>query len=165
MKLLVLLFVGLLVQSGAASAQTTVKTEKQALARQLNELLRDPRKPSQEVTLELSGCHVLQTVRDTDADVRMSQPVAVSVSKGSSDWSVNLDNGRFEMKMGFDWPDVTALTYAPDTDDDGRRIYELRVKRQAKNASTTITMSLYTTNEALVKDIVRRLEQLRQSCR
>ena len=107
---------------------------------------------------------MLQTIRDTDADVRMSQPVAVSVSKGSSDWSVNLDNGRFEMKMGFDWQDVSALTYAPDTDDDGRHFYELRVKRQAKTSTTTTTMSLYTTDEAVVKNVVHRLEQLRLGC-
>ena len=165
MKTSILLLGGLLMLAGSTSAQTSPATEKQALARQLNQLLRDPRKPSQEVKLELSGCHVQQTIRDTDADVRMSQPVAVSVSKGSSDWSVNLDNGRFEMKMGFDWQDVTALSYASDTDDDGRQFYELRVKRQAKNSSTTTTMTLYTTDEAVVKSVVRQLEQLRQGCR
>jgi opacity protein-like surface antigen len=165
MKTSLLLLASLLILVSNTSAQTSPATEKQALARQLNQLLRDPRKPSQDVKLELSGCHVQQTIRDTDADVRMSQPVAVSVSKGSSDWSVNLDNGRFELKMGFDWQDVTALTYAPDTDDDGHRSYELRVKRQAKNSSTTTTMTLYTTDEAAVKELVRRLEQLRQSCR
>ena len=49
MKLLVLLFVSLLVPVSTVSAQTTSATDKQALARQLNQLLRDPRKPSQEV--------------------------------------------------------------------------------------------------------------------
>lgn len=160
-----LLLLGCLLLVGSASAQTSTTPDKQALARQLNQLLRDPRKPSQEVKLELSGCHVQQTIRDTDADVRMSRPVNVSVSKGSSDWSVSLENGRFEMKMGFDWRDVTALTYAPDTDDDGRHVYELRVKRQAKNGSTTTAMSLYTTDEAVVKDLVGRLEKVRQGCR
>ncbi|WP_156109192.1 hypothetical protein [Hymenobacter sp. APR13] len=165
MKLLFLLLMSLLVPAGTAAAQTMSATDRQALVRQLNHLLHDPRKPSQEVKLELSGCHVQQTIRDTKADVQMNQPVAVSVSKGSSDWAVNLDNGRFELKMGFDWQDVTALSYVPDTDDDGRRSYELRVKRHSKNTDITTTMSLYTTDEAVVKDLVRRLEQLRRSCR
>jgi opacity protein-like surface antigen len=162
MKTLVLLAASLL--AGAASAQTISATEKQALAKQLNELMRDPKKPKQEVKLELSGCHVQQTIRDKGADVRMSEPVAVSVNKGGSDWSVNLDDGKFEMKMGFDWREVTAITYALNTNND-RRTYDLKVKRHSKNSDTTTSMSLYTSNETLVKDLVRRLEAVRQSCR
>jgi hypothetical protein len=165
MKLLVLLFISLWVPVSTISAQAVSIAERQALVRQLNQLLRDPRQPSQEVKLELSGCHVQHTIRDTDADVHMSQPVAVSVSKGKSDLSVNLADGRFELKMGFDWQDVTALSYAPDTDEAGRHTYELRVQRQAKNSNTTTTMTLYTTDEAVVKDVVRRLDKVRQGCR
>ena len=163
MKTLVLLAVNLLVLAGATSAQTVSATEKQALAKQLNELMRDPKKPKQEVKLDLSGCHVQQIIRDQGADVRLSEPVAVSVNKGGSDWSVNLDNGKFEMKMGFEWSEVTAITYAAGTDDD-HRTYDLKVKRQSKNSNTTTSMSLYTSNKTLVKELVRRLEAVRQSC-
>lgn len=160
-----LLFLGAsLAVAGTAAAQTVSVAEKQALARQLNQLLRDPKKPKQEVSVTLNGCHVQQLIRDTDADVQMSQPVNVSVSKGSSDWAVNVGNGRFEMKMGFDWQEVTALTYELNTDDTPRT-YQLKVKRQSKSGSLTTDMTLHTPDEAVVKDLVRRLEKVRQSCR
>jgi len=162
MKTLVLL-ASLLALASTASAQTVSSSEKQALAKQLNELMGDPKKPKQEVKLELTGCHVQQTIRDTEADVHMSQPIAVSVNKGGSDWSVNLDNGKFEMKMGFEWSEVTAITYAAGTDDN-RHTYDLKVKRQSKNSNTTTSMSLNTSNETLVKELVRRLEAVRRSC-
>ncbi|MBD2714144.1 hypothetical protein KBK19_03745 [Microvirga sp. STR05] len=164
MKQHVLLLGILLLLGSAATAQTVAAAEKQALAKQLNQLLRDPAKPKQEVKLELDGCHVQQIIRDNDADVQMSQPVNVSVSKGSSDWAVNVGSGRFEMKMGFEWSEVTGLSYAPQTED-GRHTYELRVKRQSKNSNVTTEMTLYTADEAVVKDVVRRLEKVRLSCR
>ena len=153
----------LLLLGSTATAQTASATEKQALAKQLNQLLRDPAKPKQEVKLEFNGCHVQQIIRDNDADVQMSQPVNVSVNKGNSDWAVNVGNGRFEMKMGFDWSEVTGLSYAPQTED-GQRTYELRVKRQSKNSNVTTEMTLYTADEAVVKDLVRRLEKVRLGC-
>ncbi|QNH62638.1 hypothetical protein [Hymenobacter sediminicola] len=164
MKRHVLLLGILLLVSSAATAQTVAAAEKQALAKQLNQLLRDPAKPKQEVKLELDGCHVQQIIRDNDADVQMSQPVNVSVSKGSSDWAVNVSSGRFEMKMGFEWSEVTGLSYAPQTED-GQHTYELSVKRQSKNSNVTTEMTLYTADEAVVKDVVRRLEKVRLSCR
>ncbi|SHL61345.1 hypothetical protein [Hymenobacter psychrotolerans] len=156
---------GILLLSGsAATAQTVAAAEKQALAKQLNQLLHDPAKPKQEVKLALDGCHVQQIIRDNDADVQMSQPVNVSVSKGSSDWAVNVGTGRFEMKMGFDWSEVTELSYEPQTED-GQHTYELKVKRRNKTSTVSTEMTLFTTDEAVVKDLVRRLERVRQSCR
>lgn len=164
MKRPLLLFGVLLMLGSAATAQTVTAPEKQALARQLNQLMRDPAKPKQEVKLELNDCHVQQIIRDNDADVQMSQPVNVSVSKGSSDWAVNVGSGRFEMKMGFDWSEVTELSYEPQTED-GQRTYELKVKRRNKTSTVSTEMTLFTTDEAVVKDLVGRLERVRQSCR
>lgn len=161
MKTSVLVAAGLL-WAGAASAQTVPAAERQALATQLNQLLRDPKKPQQEVTVALAGCRFQQTIRDRQADVETSQPIAVSVSKGNSDWSVNVDNGFFEMKMGFEWSQVTELGYRRA--DDGPRYFELRVKRRTKNSSLTNEMTLHTTDEAVVKSLVARLERLRRGC-
>lgn len=164
MKRHVLLCGLLLGLGGTATAQAVSATEKQALAKQLNQLMRDPAKPKQEVKLELNGCHVQQIIRDNDADVQMSQPVNVSVNKGNSDWAVNVGTGRFEMKMGFDWSEVTDLSYAPQTED-GQRTYELKMKRRNKTSTVSTDMTLFTTDEAVVKDLVRRLDAVRLSCR
>ena len=101
----------------AAQAQVTA-AETQALSKQLDQLMRNPKKPKQDVHLVLNGCQAQQIIRDRDADVQMANPLAVSYG-GNSGWAVKVDNGVFEMKMGLNWADVTALTYAPGSDSDG----------------------------------------------
>ncbi|GAA3919231.1 hypothetical protein [Hymenobacter algoricola] len=147
----------------AASAQVSA-AETQALAKQLAQLMHNPHKPRQDVYLKLSGCHAEQVIRDRDADVQTSKPLAVSYNSGSSGWAVKMDDGVFEMKLAFEWADVTSLTYAPDTDDDGQKHYQIKIKKSRKGSSMSFDLALYTTNEATVKDVVRRLEKLRQSC-
>ncbi|UYZ62642.1 hypothetical protein [Hymenobacter weizhouensis] len=149
---------------GRAQADPAEK-ERQELSRQLSQLLRDPAQPNQEVRLDLEGCHVQQLIRDQKADVKTSRPVSVSVSKGSSDWAVNVADGKFEMRLGFEWRDVTAITYEPERNDEGQRVFELRIQRRTRSSTTTSELTLHTTDEAQVKDLMRRLEKLRQSCR
>ncbi|RYU78097.1 hypothetical protein [Hymenobacter persicinus] len=150
---------------GAGNARAQVSAaENQALAKQLAQLMRNPSKPKQDVYLTLRGCHAEQVIRDRDADVQMSKPLAVSFGNGTSGWAVKMDNGVFEMKMAFEWADVTSLTYAPDTDDDGRKHYQITIKKSKKGSNTSFDLPLYTTNEATVKDVVRRLEKVRRSC-
>jgi hypothetical protein len=158
-----LLMLGGLALAPAARAQVSA-AETQALTKQLAQLMRNPHKPKQDVYLKLDGCHAQQVIRDRDADVHTEKPLAVSYSGGNSGWAVKMDNGVFEMKMDFDWADVTSLTYEPDTDDDGQKHYQLTIKKTKKGSNTSFDLPLYTTNEATVKDVVRRLERLRQSC-
>jgi hypothetical protein len=159
----VLLILGGLVWAPAVHAQVAA-AETQALAKQLALLMRNPHKPKQDVYLKLDGCHAQQLIRDRDADVRMAKPLAVSYDAGGSGWAVKMDNGVFEMKMDFDWADVTSLTYEPDTDDDGQQHYQITIKKTKKGNNVSFDLPLYTTSEATVKDMVRRLEKLRQSC-
>jgi|GEM_PF-2602353 len=157
-----LVLLGLTGAAPAAQAQVTT-AETQALAKQLAQLMRNPRKPKQDVYLKLDGCHAQQVIRDRDADVQAVKPVAMSFNSGSSGWAVKMDNGVFEMKMDFDWADVTALTYAPDTDD-GQKHYQINITKRKKGSNTSFDLPLYTTSEATVKDVMRRLEKLRRSC-
>jgi hypothetical protein len=86
-----------------ASAQTKPGTSSQVgLARQLNQLMRNPAKPKQDVLIALNGCHVQQTIRDQDAGLNIDNPLAVSYSSGKSGWAVNTSNGFFELKMDFE---------------------------------------------------------------
>ncbi|GAA3997909.1 hypothetical protein GCM10022408_05770 [Hymenobacter fastidiosus] len=150
--------------AGKAHAQVT-PAESQALAKQINQLMRNPQKPKQEVRLTLRGCHAEQLIRDRDADVETTRPLAVSFGSGNSGWAMKMDNGVFELKMDFEWADVTALTYQLSTDDDEPRHYEIKIAKRRKSSTTSFELPLYTTSEATVKDVVRRLEKVRQSCR
>ncbi|UOG74788.1 hypothetical protein MTX78_22055 [Hymenobacter tibetensis] len=148
-----------------AHAQVSV-AEKQALTKQLAQLMRDPEKPKQDVILTMSGCQAEQIIRDRDADVQMPKPLAVSYGSGNSGWAVKMDNGMFEMRMSFEWADVSPLTYEPTTGDDGRKHFQINIKKHKKGSSsnTSFNLPLHTTNEATVKDVVRRLEKVRRSC-
>ncbi len=144
------------------SAQVT-PTETQALSKQLAQLMRNPRKPKQDVQLNLIGCRAEQVIRDRDADVQMTKPLAVSYG-GNSGWAVKVDNGVFEMKMNLLWADVTSVTYEPSTDSDGQKHFEVKITKAKKNDSSSFEFPLYTTNETTVKDVVRRLDKVRRSC-
>lgn len=144
------------------SAQVT-PTETQALSKQLAQLMRNPKKPKQDVQLNLIGCRAEQVIRDRDADVQMTKPLAVSYG-GNSGWAVKVDNGVFEMKMGLNWVDVTSLTYEPGSDSDGQKYFEVKITKAKNNDSSSFEFPLYTTNEATVKDVVRRLNKVRRSC-
>ncbi|MGY2131107.1 hypothetical protein ACW9KT_02680 [Hymenobacter sp. HD11105] len=158
-----LLLWALLLIVGAAQAQVST-TEKQALAKQITQLMRNPKKPNQDLQFTLNGCHAQQIIRDNKADVQMSQPVSVSYSKGESGWGVKLKDGLFELKLDFEWADVTNLSYEAETDDDDQKYYELKIKRQKKGDTITFDLPLYTTNESVVKNVMQRLEKVRQSC-
>ena len=146
-----------------AQAQVSA-AENQALTKQLAQLMRNPEKPKQDVQLNLHGCHAEQVIRDRDADVQMPKPLAVSYGNGNSGWAVKMDNGMFEMKMSFEWADVSPLTYESTTDDDGQKHFQINIKKQKKGSTTSFNLPLYTTNETTVKDVVRRLEKVRRNC-
>lgn len=148
--------------SNSASAQVA-PSETQALSKQLTQLMRNPKKPKQDVQLNLNGCSAEQVIRDRDADVQMTKPLAVSYG-GNSGWAVKVDNGIFEMKMGLNWADVTSLTYEPSSDSDGQKYFEIKITKAKKNDSSSFEFPLYTTNETTVKDVVRRLDKVRRSC-
>lgn len=165
MKTSLILLSAALLLGYAAPAQTKPATaDQQTLARQLNQLLRDPAKPKQDVLIALNGCHVQQIIRDRDADVNLSNPLAVSFASGKSGWAVSTDKGFFELKMDFEWADVTAVSYARSDDDDAKGFYEIQIRRQKKNSNTTSELLLRTTDEAVVKNLVARLEKVRQGC-
>jgi hypothetical protein len=142
----------------------TPSAETQAVVRQLNQLMRNPNKPKQDVPLTLQGCHAEQLIRDRGADVHTTSPLAMSFHKGDSGWAVKMDNGVFEMRMRCDWADVTALTYAPATDDDGTTHYQLTLKKSKKGSNVSFDLPLYTTDLAVVKDLTTRLDHVRQRC-
>ncbi|QIL76169.1 hypothetical protein [Hymenobacter sp. HDW8] len=173
MKKNLLIWVMLLL-AGTAQAQVTTNVsknvsgtvDKQALSKQITQLMRNPKKPHQDLQFALSGCHAQQIIRDNKADVEMSQPVSVSYSKGDSGWGVKLKDGVFEMKLDFEWANVTGLSYERETDDDDQSYYELKIKSQKKGGdSITFDLPLYTTNETVVKNVMQRLEKVRQSCK
>jgi len=162
MKTILLLLALLL--AGTAQAQTSA-TDKQALASQLNKLMRDPEKPTQSVRFVFTGCHVQQIIRDNDADVHPSEAVAVSYSHNGNGAGVNLSEGVFELKFEFNWSDVAAVSCEKEAEGP---YYQLRIKRGKKDGSssttTTTSTTLYTTNAATAHDLTRRLEAVRQSC-
>lgn len=163
MKAFFLFALALVTFSPESRAQAT-PDETQAVIRQLNQLMRNPKKPKQDVTLTLKGCHAEQLIRDRDADVHTASPLAMSFNSGSSGWAAKMDNGVFEMKMRFDWADVTSLTYEPDTDDDGTKHYRIRVKKNKQGNKVNFDLPLYTTDLAVVKDLTARLDNVRQRC-
>jgi len=157
MKKLLMFLAVLLYSSSMVHAQTA---ETQALAKRLNQLMRDPTKPKQEVRIVLADCHVEQIIRDNDADVKTSKPISVSFGSGGSGWAANVANGAFEMKMSFAWQDVTTITYEPETEKDGRKHFQLLIKK----GDNSFDMPLFTSDEATVRDLVQRLKKLRRSC-
>ena len=158
MKKLLLLVVVLVYSAGTAQAQSA---ETQALAKRLNQLMRDPAKAKQEVSVVLTDCHVEQVVRDNDADVKVSKPISVSYGSDQSGWAAKVANGAFEMKMSFAWKEVTSITYEPETEKDGRKHFQLLIKNDNDNS---FDMPLFTNDEATVRDLVQRLKKVRQSC-
>jgi PBP1b-binding outer membrane lipoprotein LpoB len=66
--------------------------------------------------------------------------------------------------MDFEWSDVTAVSYAHSDDEDSKALYEIQIKRQKKNSTTSSELQLYTTDEAVVKNLVAQLNKLRQGC-
>jgi hypothetical protein len=157
-------FLGAVGASRSSKAQASA-AEQQALMKQLDQLMRNPEKPKQDVHLALQGCHAEQIIRDKGADVQIPKPLAVSYGGSGSGWAMRMDNGFFELKMSFEWADVTSLTYAlAKADEDEPRHYEIKIAKQKKGSSTSFELPLYTSNEAIVKDVVRRLEKVRQSC-
>lgn len=159
-----LLSVALLLGHSAPAQTKSAPPEQLALARQLNQLMRDPAKPKQDVLIAFTGCHVQQIIRDQDANVNLTTPLAVSYSSGKSGWAVSTSNGFFELKMDFEWSDVTAVRYARSAENDPQAFYEIQIRRQKKNSTTSSDLLLYTTDEAVVKNLVARLDKLRQSC-
>lgn len=161
----ILALLGALAAATPGLAQTSA-TEQQALMKDLDRLMRNPQKPKQELHLTLKGCHAEQLIRDRDADVQMPKPLAVSYGGSNSGWSMSMDKGFFELKMAFDWADVTSMTYAleKDEDEDEPRHYEIKITKRKKTSTVSFDIPLYTTNEATVKDVMRRLEKVRQSC-
>jgi hypothetical protein len=66
--------------------------------------------------------------------------------------------------MDFEWSDVRAVSYARSDDPDSKALYEIQIKRQKKNSTTSSDLQLYTTDEAVVKNLVAQLNKLRQNC-
>jgi hypothetical protein len=153
------------VAGGPVAQAQVAPAETQAVAQQLNQLMRNPKKPKQDVTLTLSGCQGEQLIRDRGADVHTSQPLGLSFNSGNSGWAMKMDNGVFEMKMTFDWADVTALTYEPATDDDKQKHFQIKIVKRKPSNSISFELPLYTTDEAVVKAVVARLEKVRQGCK
>ncbi|UOQ72833.1 hypothetical protein [Hymenobacter cellulosilyticus] len=147
-----------------SQAQAPAATEQQALMKDLDRLMRNPQKPKQELHLALKGCHAEQIIRDREADVEMPKPLAVSYGGSNSGWSMSMDKGYFELKMAFEWADVTSITYALEKDEDEPKHYEIKIVKHKKGSNISFELPLYTTNEATVKDVVRRLEKVRQNC-
>lgn len=162
-----LLLAGLLLAGTAAHAQTS--TEVQNLTRRLNELARNPDEPGTEINASLTNCHFTEVIRKyrTKGNGEAGN-FQVSHQKNGADWAVKSDDKvEFELRMGVEWSQVTSLTYAPAHDDKkNRRYYEIKIKRQppGKDDSTTLEMPVYTTDEAVVRELVQRLEKVRRSC-
>ncbi|WP_046246376.1 hypothetical protein [Hymenobacter terrenus] len=165
-----LLVLALLGTTGPAAHAQATPAETKAVAQQLNRLMRNPKKPKQDLTLTMSGCHAEHIVRDRGADVKTSTPLGLSFNSGKSGWAMKMDNGVFEMKMSFDWADVTALTYERATDDDGQKHFQIKLNNHKKDSkgssgpSVSFELPLYTTDEAVVKAMTARLEKVRQGC-
>ncbi|QJX46393.1 hypothetical protein HMJ29_05365 [Hymenobacter taeanensis] len=157
---------GLLLAGASAQAQST--PEVQALTRRLNELARNPDEPATEVRAQLSNCHFTEVIRKYRRDGSASGAFQVSHQKNGADWAVKSDDKvEFELRLGVEWSQVTALTYAPAHDEEkNRHYYEIKITRRppGKNDSTTLEMPVYTTDEAVVRDLVQRLEKIRRSC-
>ncbi|TGD81612.1 hypothetical protein [Hymenobacter wooponensis] len=161
-----LFLAGLLLAGASAQAQSV--TEVQALTRRLNELARNPDEPTTEVRAQLSNCHFTEVIRKYRTEASGAGTFQVSHQKNGADWAVKSDNKvEFELRMGVEWSQVTALTFAPAHDNEtNRRYYEIKITRRppGKDDTTTLEMPVYTTDEAVVRDLVQRLEKVRRSC-
>ncbi|RPD49658.1 hypothetical protein DNI29_02325 [Hymenobacter sediminis] len=161
-----------LLTASVASAQTTSSNAN--LAKRLNQLMRDPKEPETEVRAVLDGCHFTQVIRKYRPEGKKEEATAFQVShqKNGADWAVKSDDKvEFELKIGVEWSQVTSLTYAPTYDEKtNQRYYEVKIKREhatkdgSGTNSTTLELPLYTTDEAVARDIVRQLEQVRHRC-
>lgn len=151
------------------TAQTS--TSSAALARQLNQLMRDPEKSETEIRVLLTDCHFTQLIRKyrtqpTDG----TTSIQVSHEKNGADWAVKSnDKVEFELKLGSDWSQVTGIAYAPATrDKTGQPYYQLKIRREQKASGssnrTTFELPLYTSDEAVVRELVHQLDQVRRSC-
>ncbi|UYZ57934.1 hypothetical protein [Hymenobacter latericus] len=170
-KLLIAAAACLLLGATSAQAQNTAaaSAESKALQQRINQLMRNPAKPHQELRLELKGCHATQTIRDNQADVQSSVgPISVSFNKGGeAGWAAKVADGKFELALDFEWREVEPITYLrhkPDNDKD-QPPYEIKLRRVRKGNTSNFELPLYTTDEKAVLDVVRRLEKLRQGCR
>lgn len=168
MKQLLLAAAACFALAGSAHAQSSAADTK-ALAQRLNQLMRDPKKPHQEVRLDMNGCHATQVIRDTKADVKSSAPISVSYNKGGdAGWAANVADGKFELSLDFEWREVETLTYARGKDADDAP-YQIKIKRVRKSGTSSSSMNfdlpLFTSDERVVRDVVARLEKVRQSCR
>lgn len=163
------LFTALLALPTLSLAQTAASPA--MLARQLNQLMRDPQEPDTEVQIAFSDCHFTQLIRKYRTQpTNGATTVQVSHQKNGGEWAVKSDDKvEFELKLGSDWNQITALSYAPaKREKTGETYYELKIRRERKEGDTSSTTSfelpLYTTNEATVRTLVRQLEQLRRNC-
>ncbi|RSK37293.1 hypothetical protein [Hymenobacter metallilatus] len=141
------------------------------LAQRLNQLMRDPKEPETEVRVVLSDCHFTQIIRKyRTRPAEGATSIQVSHEKNGGEWAVKSnDKVEFELKLGSDWNQVTALTYAPATrEKTGEKYYELKIERARKEKdssnTTTFELPLHTTDEAVVQSLVRQLEQVRRNC-
>ncbi|OWP63745.1 hypothetical protein CDA63_07065 [Hymenobacter amundsenii] len=167
MKVLLLLAV-LAAPVGAVSAQTTPA----ALAQRINKLMRDPAEPDTELKVVLSDCHITQLIRQYRTNAKTdATTIEVSHRKNGGDWSVRSDETvQFELTLGSEWSQVTALTYAlQHTEKTNQPYYVVKVNRRTKSgsgstSSTTLELPLYTPDEAQVQGVVHDLEKLRRSC-
>ncbi|MFD2785796.1 hypothetical protein [Hymenobacter rubripertinctus] len=166
-----LLFLTALLSGPAALAQTTPPPPTAALAHRINQLMRDPAEPDTELKVVLTDCHITQVVRQYRPNPTPdATTVQVSHQKNGGNWSVRSDETvTFELTLGSEWSQVTALTYAlQHAEKTGRPYYTVQVNRRTKSengsSSTTLELPLYTPDEAVARDVVRQLEQLRQGC-
>ncbi|GAA4392846.1 hypothetical protein [Hymenobacter koreensis] len=164
MKNILLLLAAAFCLSTAAQAQAPA-AETKALMLHINKLMRDPAKPKQEIRLDMNGCHATQTIRDNDAsNVQTSAPISVSYNKGGeAGWSAKVADGKFEMTLDFEWREVESLSYFRKDDKDDAP-YKVKIKRMRKGSSTNFELPLHTTDERVVRDVVARLEKVRQQC-
>lgn len=148
--------------------------EVQALSKQLNRLVQDP-KPEErtEIKVSLADCGVRQTIRkyrspNNDGSLNIS----VSNSKNGSSWAARSDDKvDFELSLGLDWREIGAVSYSlikAETKDPAH--YELKLLRRPasqggqKSGIDAITLPIYTTSEAEVSEVVRRLRGLQRQC-
>ena len=141
------------------------------LAHRINQLMRDPAEPDTELTVVLSNCHITQLIRQYRPSPKAdATTVRVSHQKNGGSWSVRSDETvQFELTLGSEWSQVTALTYTlQHAENTGTPYYTVKVNRRTKtengSSSTTLELPLYTTDEAVARDVVRQLEQLRRNC-
>ncbi|MBT9393194.1 hypothetical protein KLP40_08460 [Hymenobacter sp. NST-14] len=142
-----------------------------ALAHRINQLMRDPAEPETELKVVLTDCHITQRVRQYRARPKAdATTVQVSHQKNGGNWSVRTDGAvAFELTLGSEWRQVAALTYTlHHADKTGAPYYVVTVNRRTQSATgsanTTLELPLYTADEALVRDVVGQLEQLRRGC-